>query len=263
LRKSSASDVPVVVVVDRGITMSMGKPPRFVALVEEINPVIRQQFGNARAQIVYVPADNSSYAAKTAIDTREMLEEAVRQQLDSNPASPVIVVSDRELKIVDKRVVRVGPSRAVHNISIVHLAARISPVGQVQIRLRNQSSGIATTLRVICDGRESAQRTVELPAMGQVRDYFLPIDPTAKVIRADVDLNDDFAADNEAFLVRRGSWPAIEVRTPVFAELRRLVEIYSKLRPAGDESKRVGIVSTEEAGASPQIVLPKPGPAAG
>jgi hypothetical protein len=80
------------------------------------------------------------------------------------------------------------------------------------------------------------------------------------VIRAEVDANDEFAGDNAAFLVRRGSWPAIEVKTPVFAELQRLVEKYSKLRLASSESKRVGIVLTEDAGATPQIILAKPGP---
>jgi hypothetical protein len=111
---------------------------------------------------------------------------------------------------------------------------------------------------VLCDGRESAQQEVELPPTGQSRDYFLPIDPAAKVIRAQIDLADDFTADNAAFLVRRGSWPILEPRTPVFAELARLIEKYSKLRPGGDDSKRVAIVQ-ESGGTGPEIVLAKPG----
>jgi hypothetical protein len=51
------------------------------------------------------------------------------------------------------------------------------------------------------------------------------------------------------------------VRTPVFAELQRLVEKYSKLRPAGQDAKRVGIVSSDDGGGT-EIILPKPGPAA-
>ncbi len=257
---TSAADVPVIVVVDRGITMSMGKPPRSAALVEEIRPVIREQFGKEEVKYVYLP--DRQAGSLTAIDTRGMLETAVREQLEANPASPVIVVSDQDLEFEDKRVVRVGPKGSAANISIAHAAARISPVGQVQLRLRNQSSQSKTTLRVLCDGRETARQEVELPAINQTGDHFLPIDAAAKVIRVEVDANDDFAGDNAAFLVRRGSWPAVEVRTPVYAELQRLVENYSKLRPASDQSKRVGIVSTQEAGASPQIIFAKPGPAA-
>ncbi|HEV8377619.1 MAG TPA: hypothetical protein VGP99_02125, partial [Tepidisphaeraceae bacterium] len=67
----------------------------------------------------------------------------------------------------------------------------------------------------------------------------------------------DFAADNAAFLVRRGSWPIIEPRTPLFAELQRLIEKYSKLRPATDQSKPVAIVSAQDAGAGSQIILAK------
>jgi len=163
------------------------------------------------------------------------------------------------LKIDNPRAVRVGPTGSVANISIAHIAARISPVGQVQVRLRNQSSQTKANLRVLSDGRETARQEVDLPATGQTRDFFLPIEASAKSIRIEVDANDDFAGDHVAFLVRRGSWPAIEIKTPVFAELQRLVEKYSKLRPAISESNRVGIVLTEEAGATPQIILSKPG----
>jgi len=260
-KAASAGDVPVVVVVDRGITMSMGKPQRFLALLEEIKPVIRDRFGEARVETVFVPGGNVKSAAGTALDTRGMVEVVVREQLEANPASPLIVLSDQDLKIENQRVVSIAPKTAARNVSIVHIAARIFPVAQVMVGLRNQSSQTRTAIRVLCDGRESARQEVELPAMGQARDYFLPIEPSAKVIRAEVEAVDDFAGDNVAFLVRRGSWPMIEVRTPVFAELQRLVEKYSKLRPPGEEAKRVEIISSDGIGAGAEIILSKPGPA--
>jgi len=217
--------------------MSMGRPARFAALLEEIRPVIREEFAEGKLEIVYVPGGEVKDATGTALDTRGMVDVAVREQLQGNSASPVIVLSDQNLNVDDKRVIRVSPQGTVANISIAHVAARISPVGQVQVRLRNQSSQTKTSMRVSCDRRESARQEVELPAIGQTRDYFLAIDAAAKLIRAEIDVADDFAGDNAAFLVRRGSWPAIEVRTPVFAELQRLIEKYSKLRPAGDDSK--------------------------
>jgi hypothetical protein len=126
------------------------------------------------------------------------------------------------------------------------------------VRVRNQSALTKASLRVLCDGRESARQDVELPPTGEVRDYFLSIDPAANMIRAQIDVADDFAGDNSAFLVRRGSWPILEARTPVFAELARLIEKYSKLRPSGEESKRVAILR-ESGGSGPEIILAKPG----
>jgi len=227
---------PVVIVVDRGITMSMGKPPRFEALLAELRPMVREQFGDAKVQIVYVPQGEGGLG--TAIDTREMLEPAVREQLELNADSPVIVLSDQHLSQSNERLVQMAPHSGVNNISIAGIAARISPVGQVMVKVRNQSSAARTALRI-----ENARQEVDLPPSGEVRDYFLPIDANAKVIRVEIETGDDFAGDNVAYLVRRGSWPIIEARIAVFAELARLIEKYSRLRPGGAESKRVAIVS--------------------
>jgi hypothetical protein len=123
------------------------------------------------------------------------------------------------------------------------------------VTLRNQSDRQKTTLQVFSDDRQTARQEIDLPPRGAERDYFLPIDAAAKVIRVQIDADDDFAADNGAFLVRRDSWPIIEPRTPVFAELQRLIEKYSRLRPPADQSNHLAIVSAQDAGADPQIIL--------
>ncbi|HEV8608107.1 MAG TPA: hypothetical protein VGQ99_22415 [Tepidisphaeraceae bacterium] len=262
------NEKPIVMVVDRGVTMSAGRPARFAALADEVKGMIRDQFGERELDVVFVPGGDVvkrkgtewvnavKGAAGTAVDTRGMIEGAVREQLELNPGAAVVVLSDQEPRVDDKRVVRVGPAGSLKNISIAHVAARISPVGQVQVRVRNRSEEGKVVIRVVGDGRESARQEVELPGMGQTRDYFLPIEKTARVIRIELEAADDFAGDNMGFLARRGSWPVIEARTQVFAELARLIEKYSKLRPAGGESKRVGIVA---AGADGEIILGKIG----
>ncbi|HEV8290939.1 MAG TPA: hypothetical protein VGP94_03415, partial [Tepidisphaeraceae bacterium] len=252
---ASTDDVPVVVVVDRGISMSMGRPPRFAALLDEMKPVIREQFAAGAPRIAFVPGGEATSIAPTAIDTTGILDLAVRQQLEINSGSPVIVLTDQQLHISDDRLVRVSPQSELKNISIAHIAARISPASQVMVRVRNQSDQKQAIIRLLSDEHENARQEAELPATGQVREYFLPFDPRAKVVRVEIDAADDFAADNSAFLVRRGSWPILEPRTPLFAELARLVEKYSKLRPPGDESKRIAIVSAQDAGADPQIIF--------
>jgi hypothetical protein len=250
-RSTSRNQIPIIIVIDHGLTMSVGKPPRFAALSEEFKPLIRDQFGNVPAQIVSVPATESP----TAIDTRDLLEPAVRQQLELNPTSPVIVLTDQQFRVFDKRRLRIAPQGKPADISIAHISARISPLAQLMLTLRNQSPAKKMMLHVLCDNRQTAEQEVDLPPNGTTRDYFLPIDASAKQIRAQIEVIDDFIGDNTAYLVRRGSWPAIEPRTPLFAELQRLIEKYSKLRPPSDQSKRLAIVSALDAGADPQIIL--------
>jgi hypothetical protein len=175
------------------------------------------------------------------VDTREELQRVV-----ASVGEGAIVITDQE---VAGRVVKVGPKSGVRNVSIALVAGRISPKGEVMVRIRNQSGEKSAGLVV-----NGARTEVELPAMGQTQDYFLPVEAGAKVVKLEVEVSDDFAADNVAHLVRRGAWPVIEVRRPVGAELQRVVEQYSRLRPSSSESKRVGI-GDEDA----EIVLGKIG----
>lgn len=259
-RAAGGDEIPIVIVVDHGLSMSAGKMPRFAVLFDEIKPVLRAQFRDGPVQTVPVPPTES----RTAIDTRGMLESTVRQQLELHPASPVIVLTDQDLHLSDNRLLRVSPQTQISNISIARIAARITSGGQVMVSVRNRSEQQKTTLQVFSDDRQAARQEVDLPPRESARAYFLPVDAAARVIRVQIEADDDFAGDNAAFLVRRGLWPIIETRTPVFAELQRLIEKYSRLRPPGDQSKHVGIVSIQDAGADPQIILPNTGaPASG
>jgi len=109
------------------------------------------------------------------------------------------------------------------------------------VGVRNSSEKSRVAIAVMCDGKESARQQVELGKPAEVRDYFFPIEAGAKVVRVQLDGKDDFAGDDVGFLVRRGSWPRIEARIPVFAELERFIEKYSKVRVASAESKGVAI----------------------
>ena len=44
-----------------------------------------------------------------------------------------------------------------------------------------------------------------------------------------------------AWLVRKRSWPRLEARTALPAELRRMIEAYAAQQPAGANGKRVAV----------------------
>ncbi len=244
---------PLTIVVDRGMTMSMGVVPRYEVAAEEIKAAVRDEFRGAQVRLVLVPGgelkrnvEDWVIAVKgsdaTALDTREELQRVVK-----SAQRPLIVITDQAID--NERAVKAAPTRAVKNVSIAHVAGRISPIPQVMVRVRNQSDAKRAVIRL-----GDARQEVELPASGEARDYFMPVEAGATGVRVEVEVLDDFAADNVAYLVKRGSWPKVEVRTPISAELQRLVDQYSRLRPAGDESKRIGLGEGDS-----EIVLAKLG----
>ena len=125
---ATGGEEQIAVVVDRGITMSMGKPERFKVLLDEVT----KEVGARRMRVLYVP-DGEGVA--TALDTRGMVQAAVRKEVERGEF--VILISDESTE--DSRVVPVRPMGEVANISIARVAARIGPVGQVMVGVRNHS----------------------------------------------------------------------------------------------------------------------------
>src|SRR5687768_9743544 len=92
---------PITIVVDRGITMSMGVVPRFEVAAEELKPVLRDQFRAGEVRVVLVPGgelkrnvEDWVIAVKgsdaTALDTREELQRVVK-----SAQRPLIVIADQ------------------------------------------------------------------------------------------------------------------------------------------------------------------------
>jgi hypothetical protein len=257
--RNTAVGRTVTIIVDRGITMSArGKTSEcYRELIHTAGPAILSKFGSGPVNLVIVPSgetiktDRDSWAklaaaqSPTAVENAASLRAEVRRRL-SEGSEAIVVLSDQVLEVADERLVRIGPETTLSNVGIVRLAAREGQASQLMVRVRNQSALTRATLTVLVDGAEAAKRQVELPPAGEHRDYFADMPKLGKVIRAELAAPDDLPADNVAWLVREQVWPIIEARTPLRAELQRMVELYTRQRPGGAESKRVAIVGAGE-----------------
>ncbi|MDB5289061.1 MAG: uncharacterized protein JWL69_302, partial [Phycisphaerales bacterium] len=253
----SSAREPVTIIVDRGMSMSAssGGVPRFQGLAQARAKDISVTLGAMTSvDLIDLPggdvrrsnAGNWAGAverlAPTAIDTQDSLRQAVRDRLAST-TSPVIVLSDRPLGIDDPRLVQIAPETKVENVGIAALSANQTPSPQVMVRVRNDSGRAAAQVKVSSDG-QSVERTVDLPPGGGERDYFFDLPRLGEVVEAALVAGDDQPADDRAWLVREGSFPRIELRSPVSAELRRMIDVYSRSRPPTDSSRRVAIVNS-------------------
>jgi hypothetical protein len=263
----AAGRATITVVVDTGLTMSArGKGgPRYVEAAElaqeGVVPVIGLVGlldlvtvpGPAGGRVPEArPTDASDWLGivrqlpPSAADTRDALRAAVAARLVETDG-PVVVISDHVLGIDDARVIQVAPESPLRNAGIVRLSASASPRAQVMVTVRGSDGG-AAKVRVTSAG-STAEQTVELPQSGEQRDVFVDLDGLGRTVRAELLVENeanDISADDRAWLVREGSWPRVEPRAAVPAELRRMIEVYSNARPAGDSSRRVAVVTRLE-----------------
>ncbi|MCY2952782.1 MAG: hypothetical protein NTU53_12540 [Planctomycetota bacterium] len=259
VRLSEAVGTAIVVIVDRGLTMSaQGQTHlRFQEAIDMASATITQATGHGDVDLLSTPptqplwGDSSDWPgiakamAPTAADTRQLLRELIRQRL-AETRRPVIVFSDQPLGIQDDRLIQIAPTTQPRNVGIVRFGARETPAVQVMVRLRNQSPATKAVLRLLSDDQERLRSGVELPATGE-RDYFFDVPTLGRAIRVELDVDDDLPADNRAFLVREEAWPIIEPRVAMPPELGRMIGLYSRLRPAAEGSRHVAIVGRSDA----------------
>jgi hypothetical protein len=211
--------------------------------------------GSTPVDLVMLPGKGSSpssvetWAASvdrvppSAIDTRDSLEQTVRDRLATGSGA-VMVISDRRLPLDDPRLIQFSPEGAIDNVGISLLAARETPLPQMMVRLRNDSSRKSVGVK-ITSGSIGVTKTVDLPPAGQEWDYFFDLPKLGDVIDASLDVKDDQPADDRAWLVREGSYPKIETRFPVSAEVRRMIDVYSRSRQATENSPTIAVVGAE------------------
>ena len=256
---------PVTVIVDRGATMSAGD--RLAEAARAAQQELARLSPSTPVDLITVPGDGpartevSEWAAgvsqlpRTAVDTTALLTATVARRLGET-TGPIIVLSDRTINAASERIARVSPGKDVSNAGIAHVAARQSPAPQVMVRVRSKGRNARAELRVSTAGRDVV-RAIDLPPDGGTRDYFLDVEQLGDVVKAELRVQDDFAADDVAWLVREGSPPRLEPRGAVPAELRRMIAVYASSRPPTAESQRVTIVRDAAAlpPASPGVVL--------
>lgn len=216
----TASPAAVVMIIDRGITMSAGD--RLAGAMKEAEELVARKMPGARVEKINVPD-----VERSALDTREMLRSAVGSALQRTEG-PVVVVSDQPVQD-DPRVVQIAPVGAVENVGIVSFSIRERPSVKAMVQVRNDSTRGRAELVV-----DSVQRSIDLPPRGQTRNYFVDLPKVDATARAELIVEDDLDADNVAWLARQRDWPRIEIRPPVPAEVQRVAQAYQKARPAGD-----------------------------
>lgn len=257
-----------MLIVDCGLTMSAqtSGAPRYVAAVQSLVDAIPPAQRSNTLELVVVPGTKPVETTwdevmktvrsipPTARDTNRLMIDTVAAQL-ARGSGPVLAITDKSLDARD-RLIRIPPEGAIQDAAIVLFAARAQPVPQVMVRVRNQSKLRSAILSVSCEGR-SEHQTVALPDVGQTRDYFFNPPKLGTVIAAELAARDDLPANNRAWLVRTGSAPAIEARTPLSAELRRMIAAYQHSRPPSDESTRLIITAdiTQLPADAPGVVL--------
>jgi len=244
------------IIVDRGITMS-ASADRIAQTVDRA-----RQLGKWDSiELISVPNTPSVHSASqpwegiaralplTAVDTRRMLAEVIQVWL-SRGDEPIVVLSDQRLETEDPRVIRISPSTALMNAGIVHIAARGTSSTRVMVNLRNQSDEHHAKLFV-----NEIEHEIDLPQTGGERAYFFDLNEPAEVIHVRMEVHDDLAADNEAWLVRGGSRRAIEVRSPVPAELSRMIDVYEGSQAHAGHDRIIVAESEKSLGDEPGVIL--------
>jgi hypothetical protein len=128
------------------------------------------------------------------------------------------------------------------DVKIDCLAVRAGPATQAMVRLLNQSDLATAKLTIRADGRILRTDQVTLPARGGTHNYFLIVPAGASVVEAEVECDGAAGIDHRARATRRAAWPIVEAASPLPAELRRMIDVYGRHRPAGEGSKRIAVL---------------------
>lgn len=224
------------ILLDRGAAMSAlhGKQPRFLLAAQAAHQQLQSLQEPLQIDLQSVPSGNVWRGPLEGF--LPAVEKIKRTAVLSNPSSAAVSMPANEplLMLTDQSTPHVSvspPGTAARNVAIIHLAVRH---GQAMFRL---SSTFATTCTLTL-GQIKRQITFDAPGTQNV---FVEVADTSPIIEASIEAEDDLEADNTAWLVRRGSFPRVEPRSPVADELRRFLEIYAKRRAPGDSSPLIAI----------------------
>lgn len=234
-----AFEMPVVAIVDHGITMATPKRIAWAdGTLRSLSP----------AEVVHVPGP-----APTPLDTTRALQDAIQDAL-LRPDVRVLVLTDRRIDMSDPRLMRIAPDSLPQNVSIVQIEARDGKHPQVMVRLRNQAQLRDATLTVR-SGEAGLTRHVELPAPDQTRDYFVDLPALDRTIAVTIQLEDELQWDNRAWLARDRTWARIEPAPDLPAAVKRVIDVYHNARPPQSGSLRLDIVTTAAKDAATPIVV--------
>lgn len=245
VRRAGDAGPLVTVILDRGATMSPDARRRQV--IDDLEPLLRRTFGDGPTDLVAVPggqstrcdrnnwADRARAMGGTTDDTSTTIVRAAREAL-ARTDGPIVVLTDQAAP-ADARVVRVGPTVPLRNVSITAFVVRddggagAAAPPQAMVTIRNDSD-LARGILMIQSGANRVRREIDLPPAGRSQNDYVDLPAALEATaRAALEVEDDFAADNVWWLAREPEAPRIEIRGDVPAEVRRVVEAYQSTRP--------------------------------
>jgi hypothetical protein len=131
--------------------------------------------------------------------------------------------------------------RQENDVTIDLLSVESHGGTQAMVRLVNRSDWNEATLTAEADGKVVQTQRVQLPGRGQSRNYFLDIPGTPSVVDVNLDADGLAGIQHRAEALRRSAWPIVEARSALPPEVRRMIEVYARRRPAGEGSPPIAV----------------------
>lgn len=259
----------LTVIVDRGLTMSAraGSDSRWKQLVQDVRRPLLHVFGVGPTEVLLIPEGTTIQSDRLGwfvevnqsqpppVDTRKLVPAAVQKALRSSDG-PVIVLSDQALGVEDRRLYQVAPPGSPRNVGIEQLAASTSPRPQLMVGIRNDSELPSATLKITTEAGTIAQ-SFDLPPRGTSSNRFVDVERIAAETVVELVVDDELSLDNRVSLVRRQSWPRVEAIGDLPEPVRRMIEVYAKVRPP-DEGSQVVSVTAEPSPEGPAAIVAEP-----
>jgi hypothetical protein len=243
--RRSETNRPIVLIVDRGITMSArsGSQRRFQALAARAEQTMLNTLGPGAARLIVVPSgeeqtvDRAFFSAQigalspTAVDSRAAITDAVRAALLQKQAI-VIVLSDQPIGAQSDRLIQIVPDDSPSHIGIERFSYRTDPTPQAMIRIVSDQSSFDCNLAV------TGSPPLHIASPG---DYFVDLSSAPETISASLSPPADINVDARAFAAREPAWPKLLPDNTLPPELRRVIDAYAKNRTPRADSPVVAI----------------------
>jgi len=268
---AAASNANVLVLVDRGITMS--NPHRFAQAMDALNAALDGHFDPAHIRYLNLPtqAQGDFTTARawpaTAINTHQLIQAAAARALREKDL--ILLVSDQSFPLNQPHLLQFAPADPMEDVAITQIGAAPNPAanpgGQVMVRLSNHSNRKTIDLTLASGGQTTTQ-SVPLPPTGRQKNIFINLPKLGPTIEARLHIQDSIPLDDAAYLSRQGANIKIEPLFQLPPELRRMAQVYQAQQLGANPTQTILIAPNLESlpPTTAAVVLPQTStPAAG